>query len=323
MSSPHQIFTVGILVYPGAQLSAVYGLVDLLQTANRYQLDQGCSNVDVSVECIDTGFDLPQRKYVAIILPPSLEDRPLEDEFSKWIEWISTQHSQGTLLCSICAGAFLLAKTGILKGRPATTHWALGERFSAQFPEVQLDTDRLIIDDGDVITAGGLMAWLDLGLRLVARFWGSAVMLSTARFFLIDPSGREQRFYSPFSPSLAHGDAQVLRVQHWLQSHSHKPITVVDMAAVANLSERTFLRRFSKATKLNPSEYVQHLRIGRARELIEQSNLGIDAIAWQVGYQDPSAFRRTFYKIMGLTPKEYRNRFSGGFTYQTVEKNQK
>jgi transcriptional regulator GlxA family with amidase domain len=210
----------------------------------------------------------------------------------------------------VCAGAFLLAETGLLAGRPATTHWALREAFAARFPEVRLDTDRLIVDDGDLITAGGVMAWVDLGLRLIERYLGPSVMLATARFFLVDPGGREQRFYSPFAPVLTHGDAAVLKVQRWLQVRGGDRVSLEAMARKAALGERTFLRRFQKATGLTPIVYVQHLRVGKARELLEASDHSIDEIAWQVGYEDTGAFRKVFQRVMGLTPGEYRRRFS-------------
>jgi transcriptional regulator GlxA family with amidase domain len=167
-----------------------------------------------------------------------------------------------------------------------------------------------------MITAGGIMAWTDLGLRLIDRFLGPSVMLATARYFLIDAAGREQRFYSSFSPRLNHGDEAVLRVQHWLQKNGLRHVTLVDMAAYAGLEERTFLRRFPKATEFNPTEYCQRLRIGKAREMLELSGRTIGQVAWDVGYQDEGAFRKVFQKVMGLNPGDYRKRF--GVSQSTV-----
>jgi len=218
-------------------------------------------------------------------------------------------HAEGTLLCSVCAGAFLLAGTGLLDGRAATTHWTYAEALAARFPKLRVDVDKLVIDDGDIITAGGLLAWTDLGLKLVDRLLGPTVMLETARFLLVDPAGREQRFYSSFSPRLQHGDAAVLKVQRWLQTQEGAKASVPAMAALAGLSERTFLRRFLKATGLKPTEYCQHLRVGKAREMLEFTGNSIDEIAWRVGYEDPGSFRKIFLRVMGLSPGEYRRRF--------------
>lgn len=154
------------------------------------------------------------------------------------------------------------------------------------------------------------MAWVDLGLRLVGRFLGSAALLATARYFLVDPGGREQRFYSTFAPQLTHGDAAILKAQHWLQANSGGRVSLPMMAARAKLGDRTFLRRFQAATGMTPGQYLQHLRVGKARELLERSGLSVDEIAWQVGYGDPGAFRKVFLKVMGLSPGEYRRRFA-------------
>lgn len=315
MSRGNEKVRIGILAYPGAQISAVHGLTDLLETANRLSLREDADGAELAVGrwAVDEGTlcpTKPQRPLSALVLPPSLSGLPEEAVMQSLAAWISARRSEGTLLCSVCAGAFLLAETGVLAGRPATTHWALAERFAERFPEVILDADKLIIDDGDVITAGGLMAWVDLGLRLVDRFLGTTAMLATARYFLVDPAGREQRFYSAFAPRLNHGDGAVLKTQHWLQTKSGEKVTLPMMAARAGLGERTFLRRFVKATGHKPTEYLQHLRVGKAREMLELTALSIDQIAWRVGYEDPGAFRRVFHRLMGLTPGEYRRRFA-------------
>ena len=303
---------IAILDYPSAQKAALYGLMDLFDTAKRLSRELE-HNSKLNVDKVDQDvIEQPSTKhdYQVIIIPPSVADGDVTKHNKIFVEWLRRQHQIGSLLCSVCAGAFLLAETGLLDGRQATTHWALKDKFQQQFPRVQVNTEQLLIEDGDIITAGGLMAWLDLGLKIIARFLSPAVMLATARFFLIDPGGREQRFYSTFAPVLNHGDQLILQVQHWLQNNSADVVHVPNLAAMVNLGERTFLRRFVKATGFKPLEYLQHLRIGKARELMETTNLAVEQIAWQVGYQDASAFRRMFNKIIGLTPKQYRERFA-------------
>ena len=204
----------------------------------------------------------------------------------------------------------MLAETGILDGRTVTTHWALGATFAARFPRVRLDLDRLLVDDGDLLTAGGVMAWVDLGLRIVDRYLGPTTVLAVARHFLVDPGGREQRFYSAFAPVLTHGDGAILAAQRWLQNTCAEHVDVPRMAAVARLGERTFLRRFLRATGLRPTEYLQHLRVGKARELLERSDRSVDEVAASVGYEDTGAFRKVFARVLGLSPSEYRRRFA-------------
>ena len=316
-----QQISIGFLIYPGAQLSAIYGLTDLFMTANRiatertskplvklavshWQLDPGSDRVKAT----DNG-DCPEQ-LTTVIIPPNLESRGTEDVNAALIQWVKAQHKGGAVVCSVCTAAFVLASTGLLDGRPATTHWTLKETLAAKFPSVCVQTDRMVIEDGDIVTAGGAMAWIDLGLRLIDRFLGASIMLETAQFFLVDPNGREQRFYSKFSPRFYHGDEAILKVQHWLQTHYSRPISIADMTSVAILGERTFLRRFKKATGMKPIEYLQALRVGKAREMLEFSQLSFGEIVSKVGYEDTSAFRKIFYRLIGLQPGEYRRRFS-------------
>jgi transcriptional regulator GlxA family with amidase domain len=156
------------------------------------------------------------------------------------------------------------------------------------------------------------MAWTDLGLRIVDRLLGPAVTVATARYMLCDPAGREQRHYSGFAPRLHHGDAPVLRVQHWLQSTGARDVTLAVMAKRACLEQRTILRRFHRATGLKPTEYCQHISMARAREILELSTRTVGQIAWEVGYSDEAALRKVFRRLVGLSPSAYCIRFSPG-----------
>lgn len=242
---------------------------------------------------------------------PCLEQRPGPLSIAPPLaEWLREQHQRGVTLCSVCAGAFVLAHCGLLDGRTVTTHWYLAQELAEHFPAVQVDAGRLVVDDGDIVTAGGLMAWLDLGLALVNRLLGPSVAAHTARFLVVDPGRHSQRHFADFAPGFSHGDEAVLKVQRWLQEQAFNSVTLADMAANAGLGERTFLRRFRSATGFRPTEYVQRLRMGKARELLELTQRTVDQIAWDVGYQDPGAFRQVFRKVVGLTPRDYRQRFA-------------
>lgn len=316
---------IGLVLYPGAQQSAVLGLTDLFGVANSIAVscrEQPKLPLRVShwrqdapdsqpVRVFDNG-ESPASVLSALILPPSLAEQTSGPPDTSLTAWLCEQHASGVVLGSVCAGAFLLAATGLMAGRPMTTHWVYAERLQERFPQVRVDAERLIIDDGDVITAGGLMSWTDLGLRLVDRVLGPTVMIETARMLVVDPPGREQRYYSVFAPRLTHGDAAVLRVQHWLQATQAKEIALATLAAQAKLEERTFLRRFQKATGMTTTDYCQRLRVGRARELLQFGTTSIDRVAWEVGYGDSGAFRKVFTRIVGLSPGEYRRRFSAG-----------
>lgn len=309
---------VGILLYPGCQTAMVHGVTDLLQIASGFSEKRGGALLRVShwrmgeaggiERCYDSQ---PSRKrFPDIIVVPGRLAGPVSGaQAAPYASWLRERHGEGAVLAANCGGVFLIAATGLLAGRPATTHWQFAQRFRDEFPDVRLDADKIVIEDGEIITAGGLMAWTDLGMRLVDRLYGPTIMLETGRFLLIDPAGREQRHYSSFAPRLNHGDETILKIQHWLQAKGAQPVTVAEMARQARLEERTFLRRFKAATGLTPTEYAQHLRIGKARELLEFTRKPVDQIAFSVGYEDAGSFRRRFQKIMGLTPSDYRHRF--------------
>jgi transcriptional regulator GlxA family with amidase domain len=263
-----------------------------------------------SINCVFDTHPALDHRAVVVIVPGSWKGEPDGAMKQTLAKWLVEKHSAGSTLCSVCGGAFVLAETGLLAGRSATTHWDLARSLAERFPDIRVDENRIVIEDGNFITAGGVLAWTDLGLKLVDRHLGPSIMLETARYMLVDPPRREQRFYSNFSPVLHHGDAAILKVQHWLQGHAQSHPTVARMSEIGCLEERTFLRRFRKATGLNPTEYSQRLRVGKARELLEFTQHGIDMIARGIGYDDPASFRKVFKRLMGMSPGDYRRRFA-------------
>jgi transcriptional regulator GlxA family with amidase domain len=246
---------------------------------------------------------------MAVLVPPSIGEFCEEQAPPALLHWLRQQHAAGTVLGGVCIGSIMLARSGLLDGRSATAHWSSASAFASRFPAVRLEADKPIVDDGDLITTAGLMAWSELGLRLVDRLMGPSIAADTARFLVIEHSDSASQCGSNFAPILGHGDAAILKVQHALQASGAVDVSLAAMAQAAGLEERTFLRRFRTATGLKPTEYCQHLRVGKARQMLEFTTTTIDQIAWTVGYQDPSAFRGIFKKITGLAPSDYRNRF--------------
>ncbi len=147
------------------------------------------------------------------------------------------------------------------------------------------------------------MAWTDLGLKLVERFLGPVVMAQTARMMLVDPPGREQRYYSGFAPRLTHGDAAIVKAQHFLQASEGKEARLAVLAEQVGLEERTFLRRFQKATGMTATDYAQRLRIAKAQELLQFGQLPVERIAWEVGYSDPAHFAKSSYGSLACRPE--------------------
>ena len=304
--TPKQV-SIALVAYEGVQMSAVLGIGDLLDVANRFALETGGRQISYEIVRVR---DLPlASKFDAVVLPPNLNRNRGHSDRHLHV-WLTDQHRDGATICSACAGAFWLGHAGILDGRPVTTHWALEDEFRATFPNAMLHPEHLLIDDHDIVTAGGVMAWVDLGLYLIKRWSGPDIVSQTCRQMLIDPQGREQRNYRSFRPKLDHADDTIRDVQRWMEKHAASDLTVKLLAQHASLSDRTFQRRFTEATGLTISKYVQELRIEKARGLLERTTKPVSEICWAVGYEDVSAFSRLFKSICGLNAKDYRKRFS-------------
>lgn len=312
---------IGVLIYPGAQIAAVHGLNDLFRVANRVAAELGAvelpqirvshwqANDAGQLLAVQDSLPGAEHDVRALIIPPSLESAPPHELLALHREILCQWHAQGTVLASVCIGVFFIAASGLLDGRAASTHWNYTEALAQCYPKVRGETHQPLLDDGDILTSAGLMAWTDLGLRLLARFLGATVAHETARYLSVEPVASA----SPgavFSPRLDHGDEAVLKVQHWLQGSAAQEADLAAMASCAGLEARTFLRRFRAATGLRPTEYCQQVRVGRACRLLEFTRRSVEQIAWGVGYQDPGAFRKVFQRITGFTPSDYRRRFA-------------
>ncbi len=190
-----------------------------------------------------------------------------------------------------------------------TTHWGLVTSFSESYPDVKLNTDKIIVNDGDIISAGGMMSWIDLSLELVAQFISPNIMRKLGKILVVDTGQREQRYYQQFAPKLTHGDSTILSIQRKLQRDYKQPTKVSELAQLCCLTERTFLRHFVKATGIKPREYIQRLRVQKVCDLLENSSDTFEMIVNKVGYEDISACRKVFVRIMGLTPKQFKKRF--------------
>ncbi|WP_264876592.1 GlxA family transcriptional regulator [Vibrio agarivorans] len=298
---------VGIFHYSGSPKSAVYGLEEAFQFANRacLQLGEPCqflTSVFQNIEDLTASCDV-------LLLPPANDDiyylAPLDSD----IQWMVEQHRQGTLLASACAGAFVLAATGLVQHRSITTHWGLAQALKAAYPKLEIDSNQILIDHHDIITAGGMMSWLDLALELIARFASPAAMRLVGKLLVVDTAPREQRFYQQFLPNLQHGDQAIVDVQQYINLYFADTLVVEQLAIGVHMTVRTLQRRLKAATGFNPNQYIQRVRVQKVCDLLETGNESFEVIARQVGYEDSSACRKVFVKVMGLTPVEFRRRF--------------
>ena len=312
---------IGLLLYPGAQRAAVHGLADLFSVANRVAAELGAvdlAQIRVShwqadetgqLQVVEDSHPGAPHHVRVLIIPPSLESAPPPELLELHRGLLCRWHGQGTVLASVCIGVFFLAASGLLDGRSASTHWNYAQTLAQRYPKVRVEANQPLLDDGDIMTSAGLMAWTELGLRLLDRFLGPSVAWETARYMSVEPVTAPLPG-TLFNPRLDHGDAAVLKVQHWLQASAAQGADLAGMAGCAGLEERTFLRRFRAATGLKPTEYCQQVRVGRACRMLEFTRRTVEQIAWGVGYQDPGAFRKVFQRTTGLTPSDYRRRFA-------------
>ncbi|MEM7445236.1 MAG: helix-turn-helix domain-containing protein [Pseudomonadota bacterium] len=287
-----------IVAYPGALQSSVLGLTDILSHA-------GLEPITVAKE-----GDIPARA-AAIILPPAAE--PPEPTGSPWIgQWLQRCSANGVPICSACVGVVWVAAAGVDAGRPVTTHWGIVAEIRKSWPDLAVETDRLVIEYSDLVTAGGLMAWIDLALIVIERLVGHQAMLSTARHFVVDPGRRDQRRFQRFQPVTDHGDAKILRAQAILECDLRSSLPVAKIAGQLGLSPRSLQRRFSAATGLSLTDYLQKLRIEQAKTLLADTETSVANVALDVGYTDVPAFHRVFLRHAGQPPARFRRSMKGG-----------
>ncbi len=236
-------------------------------------------------------------------------DKTLKYE-SAAIPWLKAQYQQGTALASVCTGAFVLAETGLLNGKTATTHWGYVDEFKQRYPQVDLKPERLITDEGDLYCSGASNACLDLSMYLIEQYCGHDVAVQCAKGFLLDLGRFSQAPYSSIlNFQKRHADEAILRAQNWIETHSEVGFSIGELAEKHHMSRRTFERRFKSATGDTPLLYLQRVRIEAAKKLLEANTQTFDEISYAVGYSESNFFRKVFKKHTNLTPNEYRAKF--------------
>jgi len=254
-------------------------------------------------------------KHADVVIITDLAVDPDTDHRNKWRDispWLHSIYASGGLLCSVCSGSILLAASGFLDDKPATTHWAYVDHFQKFYPRVKLEPNRIIIPDSEesrIVTMGGMAAWEDLALYLIAKFYGEASAICAAKLFLLGDRSEGQLLFTAMGKPKRHQDAVIEKSQLWIANHYDTQSPIKQLAEHSGLAERTFKRRFKAATGYTPIDYVQTLRIEEAKQILESTSDAIDLIAQQIGYEDPTSFRRLFKRMTGVTPGRYRQRF--------------
>ncbi|CAN5747389.1 helix-turn-helix domain-containing protein [soil metagenome] len=266
-----------------------------------------------------TGFDVVPRAGVealatadTVVIPgtrfaPSRVDGVLTPELAAAVTTIPS-HAR---LVSICTGAFVLAATGRLDGRRATTHWKYAAALRALHPRIEIDENVLFVDDGDILTSAGLAAGIDLCLHIIRRDHGAAVANAVARYCVVPPwrEGGQAQFIDRQLPPADRASTAAARA--WAAEHLEEPLTVDQLARHAGMSPRTFNRRFRDETGQSPGVWVRNLRIDKARELLEQRDLPIDEVARMSGLGSGGNLRHHLRRGLGMSPSSYRKVYQG------------
>jgi transcriptional regulator GlxA family with amidase domain len=223
---------------------------------------------------------------------------------------LRTAHRRGARIASFCSGAYVLAHAGLLDGRRATTHWMYADDFAARFPGVELEPDVLYVGDGIVFTSAGTAAGIDLCLELVRHDHGAAVANVIARRMVVPPhreGGQAQFIEAPVRA--VPEDDDLRRTLEWALRHLHQPLTVEQLAMRANMSPRTFARRFRATTGTTPLQWLVQQRVWHAQELLETTELPIEVVARRAGFGTPAGLRQHFGRLVGTSPNAYRATF--------------
>ena len=333
MTDPDRPLQALLLALPETAGSALYGMYDVLAaTGNIWHtlvrdpggrtlfqprivsLQRGlfqCGNgIPVQPE-----LDITEADRADLLILPELWLGPDEDiagRYPQVCEWIRRLHRQGTYVYSVCSAAILLAATGLLDGREATSHWAYADLFRQRYPAVRFRPEPNLCfadPDGRVVTAGGVTSWHDLAIHIIARHCSPGEALHIAKVYLLKWHGEGQLPYATLVRHSPHADAVVRRVEDWLHEHFREKDCINRVVALAAVPERTLKRRFKSAAGVSLIEYIQNLRVEAAKQQLEDSHLPVDAISADSGYEDAAFFRRLFKRSTGLTPGQYRRMF--------------
>ncbi len=317
---------ISILVPKGAILGSLEGSRQLFTQVNQFFKAKGAPPlfkvqlVGLEKETILTGglftantdAVLEDIKKTDLIIIPAIDGdiRHALTENEKFIPWIIKQYKSGAEIASLCLGAFLLASTGLLKGRRCATHWLAENDFRAMFPDVNLVTEKIITDEQGIYSSGGAFSYLNLILHLIEKYAGRDIAILSAKVFAIEIDRNTQLSFTIFQGQKEHPDEEIKKAQEFIENNYQDKITVEQLTSMLALGRRNFERRFKKATSNTVVEYMQRVKIEAAKKGLETSRKNVSELMYEVGYSDAKAFRTTFKKITGLSPVEYKHKYN-------------
>jgi transcriptional regulator GlxA family with amidase domain len=261
------------------------------------------------------------RKVYDLVCIPAMNFTGIEHTLqheAAMIKWIRKQYDKGAEVASMCLGAFVLASTGLLDGKRATTHWMGAGYFKQLFPKVKVEDDKIIIDEGRIYTSGAAFAFTSLMIYLTEKFCGRDMALAASKVFMIQVHDSSQHSFSIFNLQRNHEDYDIGRVQDYIEKNYDELLTINGLAEKFNMSSRTFIRKFTAITGNTPLEYIQRVRVEVAKRLLEKGKLTVEQVCMNVGYGDFGFFRNIFKRLTGLTPQEYKRKYVQMFNEEVV-----
>ncbi len=317
---------VSLLIYEDAILSAISGPLDMLTGVNQFLEEQGkrpAFKIDLvseklkNIQLIHPAQficykNLQEVKSADLIIVPSFygDAGPVLEKNKAFINWISEMYVKGSEVASLCLGSYFLAEAGLLTGKACTSHWMATADMKERYPDIYLQPDKVITDHEGIYTSGGAFSSLNLILYLIEKFCGRDACVWTSKMFSIDMDKLSQAHFAVFQSQRKHSDEAVLQAQDYIEKNFHLPISVDEISEKACMSKRNFIRRFRSATKNNPLEYLQRVRIESAKKALENTEKHIQSLVYDVGYNDLKTFRNIFRRITGLSPQEYRRKYA-------------
>ncbi len=304
---PYEVFTsAGVLwnTLRGEKVAATFNVVTASEDGKPVKFSGGVTiKPDKSISQI--------RKTDVIFIPTiGLDIDRVFEKNEKMIRFLKRQAGNGTIVAGVCTGVAMLAEAGLLDGRPATTHWALADQYHRRYPKVDWKPELFITESENIICGGGVYASLDVCLFLVERLAGYEVAKQCGRALLIDAPRTWQASFSAPLLNQQHQDEKIRSAQEYMQEYFSAQITIDQLAQRVGMSSRNFTRRFKQATNEVPLTYLHKLRINCAKQLLERDFKSIQQVCYEVGYEDVPFFRSIFKRYTGLSPGEYKQRFS-------------
>src|SRR5260221_5831504 len=246
-----------------------------------------------------------------IIVPAFYGDRDMMlKKHQVIINWIKTMHQNGSEVASLCSGIYFLAEAGLLPGRSCTAHWNDMADIVQRYPDVNFLSDMVITDQEGIYTSGGSFSSLNLILYLIDKFCGREVGIWASKMFSLDMDRINQSHFAVFKGQRQHKDDEILKAQTYIEQNHHLQLNIDEIAGHTNMSKRNFIRRFKKATHNTPFEYLQRVKIEAAKKALEKGTQNINLLMYDAGYNDIKTFREVFKKITGLTPQDYKRKYS-------------